>query len=68
VNKKHLTECAQFLTPELREHFELLGRTIVEFDVVHHRYSTPEKHKAALCWLSEQNRGLFGPEVSYAAT
>jgi len=47
-------EGREHLTPELREHFEKTGYDGVFFDVAHHRYSTPEKHRAALYWLREQ--------------
>ena len=46
----------QYLTPELRAHFERAGETIVEFDVTHHSYGMEEKHFAALFWLA-QRRG-----------
>lgn len=46
----------EHLTAELRRHFERMGASVVEFDVVHHRYGTPAKHQAALYWLREQRQ------------
>lgn len=43
----------EYLTDELKRHFELVGSTAVEFDVLHHRYGSNEKKRAALYWLRE---------------
>lgn len=42
------------LTPELRQHFENMGPSVVEFDTVNFRYKNQEKRFAALYWLREQ--------------
>ena len=49
-------EWSENLTPELRAHFESVGRELVEFDVGNKKYSTRGKHFAALAWLAEQRQ------------
>jgi hypothetical protein len=44
----------EYLTPELRGHFEHMGIAAVEFDVFNHRYTGEAKHFAALAWLAEK--------------
>jgi hypothetical protein len=44
----------EYLTPELRDHFEHVGITGVQFDAMNHRYSTQEKRDAAWAWLKEK--------------
>lgn len=63
----HITDEEQgreHLTDELRAHFENVGDSLVEFDVVHHRYSSPFKHQAALYWLRERRRARDEREAS----
>ena len=55
----HITDEEQgseHLTDELRTHFEHVGASLVEFDVLHLRYSRPEKHAAALYWLRQRRK------------
>lgn len=47
---------AKHLTAELRKHFARMGPSVVEFDLVHHHYSAPEKKLAALAWLAERRQ------------
>lgn len=56
AKKKIPEEWSNRLTPELREHFESIGRELVEHDVANHRYMAPEKKFAALAWLAEQRQ------------
>ena len=46
----------EFLTDERRKHFERIGEELVLRDVSSHRYSTAEKHFAAVEWLGERRR------------
>ena len=49
-------EWKQYLTPELRAHFERVGEELVQFDVSHHNYKEREKHLAAIYWLGEKRQ------------
>ena len=45
----------EFLTPEVRAHFEKIGPSLVEADVTLARYSNRDKHFAAVYWLSQKD-------------
>lgn len=53
---KHLDgNWRQYLTPELKAHFERVGEDSVQFDVSNHSYrENREKQLAALAWLAEK--------------
>lgn len=44
------------LTDDLKAHFERLGEELVRWDVSNHNYGEPEKHFAALYWLSRNRK------------
>ena len=71
--RKH--QWAHLITPELRHHFaNVVGYDLVKFDVQHHRYSSPDKHRAAIAWMHEQSGkilihvGLWIAGATLAAT
>ncbi len=56
AKKKIPEEWSKHLTPDLREHFESVGRELVKHNVANHLYVAPDKHLAALAWLAEQRQ------------
>ncbi len=54
AKKKIPEEWSQHLTRELRAHFEMIGRALVEQDVANHRYGASSKHYAALATSSAE--------------
>lgn len=55
----HITDSEhgkEYLTDELRNHFEYIGQNGVEHDLFERNYMNPEKRFAALYWLRVRRR------------